>query len=764
MSFTSYSFKDNIVISDSKWIRWLNSSGTTRANILGVDSNNVYLNSGAESLYINNNNNSYTFINNSNSNNVLIGSKMSIGINTTTNLNANLAIASTGYIGTNVKNGYIGLSGTYSSSHTDGSLIRLYGNNSSNYGQIHIVSGNHSSGHLNFYTNDNSLKMQIMNSGMVNISPNGSDIRLSVADNITTITNVTKITNTTQSTDTSTGALQVSGGMSIAKTLYVGESIITGNVQYGTISYGNLYADIFNIGVTKTLSSTFLAANNVSSPTNITGLIFDSNNIRSFQATISVAIIRSSGGNLYENISVEGHYTETNGWVIYTSNIGDVSGINLSITSMGQLRYTSSNITNWNSTSLRYVVTYISNTNNYEGINITSGTFNVNTLQINDSTNAIFNSQNGSFYSFGGGTFDKDLVIKGSIIFANATGTNIIATNITTGTLQASTGITSPIAQLTNANITTSTIGTLQNTNLISTNITTTTLRTTNDISTNITTATLQASTGITSASALITNINSTNITTTTLRTTNEISTNITTTTLRTTNDISTNITTATLNVTTGITSATALLTNVNSTNITASTLRITGGGLVATFNSNTIGSLYTTSGNIGIGMTSPAYTVDVNGNINVSGDLYKNGVVYSLGGSSQWTTLGSDIFYTGGNVGIGTTSPFYKLHVDGDIYAVGKVVAFSDERLKTDINSIDNALNKVTNLRGVEYKMLNTDEKHIGVIAQEVEDICPELVVSKADYKGVCYGNMVGLLIEAIKELNEKIKKLEQK
>ena len=58
---------------------------------------------------------------------------------------------------------------------------------------------------------------------------------------------------------------------------------------------------------------------------------------------------------------------------------------------------------------------------------------------------------------------------------------------------------------------------------------------------------------------------------------------------------------------------------------------------------------------------------------------------------------------------------------------------------------------------------MLNSDEKNIGVIAQEVEKVCPEFVVSKENnYKGVCYGNMVGLLIEAIKELNKKIEKLE--
>jgi len=416
MSYTSYSFKDNIVINNSKWIRWLNSNGTARKDILGVESNNVYLKSESNDLYINNDSNSYTYINTDNSNNVLIGSKLAIGIATTTNLTANLALTNNGFIGSNVKNGYIGISGSYSFSNDEGSLIKLYGNDSSNYGQLHFISGNHSTGHLNFYTGNNSLKFQIMNSGLINFSPNGSDIKLAVSNNETTITNITKITNTTDAIDVSSGAMIISGGLSIAKSLYVGESLITGNVVYGNVSYGNLSTISLGVGISKTISGTFSGSNNISSPTNITNLIFDGNNIRSFQGSVSVAIIRSSGGNLYENITIEGNYTDS-GWSLFTSSIGDISGVELSITSMGQLRYTSSNITNWTSTTLRYVITYISNTNNYEGLVITSGTFIANALQLNDTTNAVLNSQNGSFYSVGGGTFEKDLVVKGNINF-----------------------------------------------------------------------------------------------------------------------------------------------------------------------------------------------------------------------------------------------------------------------------------------------------------------------------------------------------------
>lgn len=93
-------------------------------------------------------------------------------------------------------------------------------------------------------------------------------------------------------------------------------------------------------------------------------------------------------------------------------------------------------------------------------------------------------------------------------------------------------------------------------------------------------------------------------------------------------------------------------------------------------------------------------------------------------------------------------------------------VTAFSDVILKDNIDTIDNALDRVKGMRGVFFNRKDNDvTRQTGVIAQEVEPFLPEVVRETKDekkIKSVAYGNMVGVLIEAIKELNAKVEELQ--
>jgi hypothetical protein len=121
------------------------------------------------------------------------------------------------------------------------------------------------------------------------------------------------------------------------------------------------------------------------------------------------------------------------------------------------------------------------------------------------------------------------------------------------------------------------------------------------------------------------------------------------------------------------------------------------------------------------------------------------------------------------GSVGIKVTNPLYTLHVNGNIYATGTVTESSDIRNKTNIVIIENPLNKVLSLRGVNYNRIdeannvNTNAVFMGVVAQEVLNVVPEVVSGNNEIGySVAYGTMVALLIEAIKEQNQKITELE--
>jgi len=92
-----------------------------------------------------------------------------------------------------------------------------------------------------------------------------------------------------------------------------------------------------------------------------------------------------------------------------------------------------------------------------------------------------------------------------------------------------------------------------------------------------------------------------------------------------------------------------------------------------------------------------------------------------------------------------------------GTFTATGDLVAYSDERLKSNVKTLDGS--KVYEMRGVSFYKDN--KKGSGVIAQELEEIAPELIYDEGEYKAVAYGNISGYLIEAIKELKAEIEEL---
>lgn len=104
------------------------------------------------------------------------------------------------------------------------------------------------------------------------------------------------------------------------------------------------------------------------------------------------------------------------------------------------------------------------------------------------------------------------------------------------------------------------------------------------------------------------------------------------------------------------------------------------------------------------------------------------------------------------------------NLSVSGSITASGNITAYSDIRLKTNLVEIGDALSKVKQLTGYTYTRIDTGERQTGLVAQDVQKILPEAVQENEDGTlSVAYGNLVGLLVNAVKELNAKVEALEK-
>lgn len=188
--------------------------------------------------------------------------------------------------------------------------------------------------------------------------------------------------------------------------------------------------------------------------------------------------------------------------------------------------------------------------------------------------------------------------------------------------------------------------------------------------------------------------------------------------------------------------------------------------------------SVTNASGSITISSTTPAANSTVSGLLSTSAQDIAGAKTF-INTLTLSNTTPALVFEETDNAAYGTTlrssaGTFEFLNASGSVVlfltqagaltADSNITAYSDARLKENVTTIDSALDKVSQMRGVYYNRIDDETKtrNVGVIAQEIEKVLPEVVHNhENDIKSVAYGNIVGILIEAIKELNEEVRSL---
>jgi hypothetical protein len=182
------------------------------------------------------------------------------------------------------------------------------------------------------------------------------------------------------------------------------------NTIFTNFTVGTLLANNLNLGMSSFFSGSFVASNNVSSATNVTGLVFNSTNINYFEIKISVSIIATA--NLQQTYNLYGNFNAS-GWSLFTNYIGDTTGVVFSITAGGQIQYTSTNVAGFSSSTFRYTVQQFSASGTYTSLAATTqGNYIFNTVQVTSTTDSVIGTSVGGVQVLGGATIAKQLNIQ----------------------------------------------------------------------------------------------------------------------------------------------------------------------------------------------------------------------------------------------------------------------------------------------------------------------------------------------------------------
>jgi hypothetical protein len=187
--------------------------------------------------------------------------------------------------------------------------------------------------------------------------------------------------------------------------------------------------------------------------------------------------------------------------------------------------------------------------------------------------------------------------------------------------------------------------------------------------------------------------------------------------------------------------------TSISTTNITGVNVSVTGNISAAVVSATNIRGSAVSATTI-TGGTVSATTINVGGTVSAT----------NIKGSTIVSPLVSATNITGSNVSVTGYIKAASVSVSGNIRAAGEIASQSDERLKSNIKLISDPVDKVKNLKGVTFIFKADNRPSTGLLAQDVQSVIPEAVVHDGDYLYVSYGNLLGLIVEAIKELDQKI------